>query len=132
MVLPSLIVSTTLMSLIAIGRHLQRILVEDHEIGEFARLKRSLRLLLPCTGSAALMVMAFSASSGVTRWSAPITAPPRDTRLTAVHITNIWSSGATLKSVWLVGPQTLVDGGAHRAQEIGLRLAALATCVSPK
>ena len=69
--------------------------------------------------------MAFSASSGVTRWSGPITAPARETRLTADHSMNIWSSGATTKSVWLVGTQALVDRVAHRADVHRLLLAAV-------
>ncbi len=53
--------------------------------------------------SAAQIVMAFRPSSGVTRWSGPISAPALEMRFTADHSMNIWSSGATTASVWLVG-----------------------------
>ena len=58
--------------------------------------------------------------------------PDRETRLTAVWIVKIWSSGATLKSVWLAGRRP-----SARADFIGLMKSAwarprLATCVSPK
>ena len=56
----------------------------------------------PCC-SAPKIVIALSPSIAVTRSSAPMSLPSREMRFTADHSMNIWSSGATTKSVWLDG-----------------------------
>jgi hypothetical protein len=77
-------------------------------------------------------VIASSASSGPTRSASPSVRPLLATRLTAVWIVKIWSSGETLKSVWFAGRRP-----SARADFIGLMNEASAsprfvTWVSPK
>ena len=123
--MPSLIVSTTLMSLIVHRVHLERVPVEDHQVGELAGLERAFRFLLDVlVGDVdGHRLQRLHRRDALVR--ADHCRRRADTRLTAVHTTNIWSSGATTKSVWLVGRSPLSIAVAHRAQEIRLLLAAV-------
>ena len=95
-------VSTTLMSLMARGSTVRGLPLRITMSASLPVSSEPLEFCSPYC-SAAQTVMVFSPSSGVTRWPGPISAPPREMRFTADHSMNIWSSGATTASVWLVG-----------------------------
>ena len=98
----SLSVWMTRMSLIAMGSTVSGLLSKITRSANFPGSSEPLVACSPCC-SAAHSVMALRPSSAVMRWSGPMGTPSREIRLTADHSINIWSSGATTASVWLVG-----------------------------